>query len=98
MKKITRATLKSFVGKNLDNLFIKVKSDFDPMIDCVSETKNNIFVPITKTNGSIKYTLGIQGCWLVGQSRDYFKEYEDENFIGIDIDNSCGSFLLVIKK
>jgi len=33
--KITRTTLKSFIKKNSDNLFVKVESSFDGMTDCV---------------------------------------------------------------
>lgn len=39
-KKITRATIKSFVKKNKDQLYISNKSDFDGMVDGVTECHN----------------------------------------------------------
>jgi len=35
IKKITRATLKSFIKKNKCQLYVKVVSSFDGMTDCV---------------------------------------------------------------
>lgn len=35
MRKITLAGLKSFIRKHKDNLYIKVKNDFDGMVDGV---------------------------------------------------------------
>ena len=32
--KTTKSTIKSFINKNIDNLFINVKSSFDGMTDC----------------------------------------------------------------
>jgi vesicle coat complex subunit len=94
--KITRATFKSFVNKNKENLLVKVKSNFDGMVDCVTEVKDT-FTPATKSNLSEKYTLGIQGIWLVGQSRDWFKEYKESGLTGIEVSNCCGSFVVAIR-
>ena len=35
MKKITRTTIKSFIKKNFDDLYISTRSRFNGMIDCV---------------------------------------------------------------
>lgn len=43
-------------------------------------------------------TLGYQGIWLVGSSRDHFSPYEDENFTGFEVYNCCGSFVVAVKK
>lgn len=43
-------------------------------------------------------TLGYHGIWLVGSSRDHFSHYEDDNFIGIEVYNCCGSFIIAITK
>lgn len=96
MKKITKATIKSFINKNIDNLFIKIEDRFDGMVDCVMPVEDE-FHPVTKTddNGN---NLGIRGCWLVNESRDYFRIYEDDTYTGFYISNCCGSFKLVIKK
>lgn len=96
-KKITLATLKSFVKKNSEGLFINVRSSFDGMTDCV-QSVGNCFTPASKTEGNLAYTLGIKGAWLVGSSRDYFTHFEDDTFVGIDVYNCCGRFILAVKK
>jgi hypothetical protein len=62
------------------------------------EYRNKGFRPATKTCQHLEHTLGIYGLWLVGSSRDYFDNYEDENFTGIKYWNSCGSGIIAIKK
>lgn len=99
-RKITLATLKSFVKKNRTNLFILVKSDFDGMTDCVSAVKS---IPHKIEHDPSHetyygYTLGIKGVHLVGNSRDWFESYNDEMFTGIEVTNSCGNFILAIIK
>lgn len=59
------------------------------------------FTPVTTSTrhpNSDKYTLGINGVSLVGSSRDYFTHFENDEFIGIEVSNSCGDFILAIKK
>jgi hypothetical protein len=103
-KRITLSTLKSFIRKNSDNLFINVKSSFDGMYDCCMAV-NGGFKPVendtTNSLNATDYynsTQGIKGVWLVGNSRDYFLSYEDDNFTGIEVTNSCGTFILAIKE
>lgn len=95
--KITRATLKSFITKNKENLFILCKSTFDGMTDCIQPIKQ---VPhkATFTNKFVKHTLGINGVWLVGSSRDWFRLFEDELLRGIEVSNSCGNFIVAVIK
>ena len=99
--KITLATIKSFIKREAenDNLYIKVKSNFDGMIDCVAEVKDE-FTKKDKANLNFneKHTLGFAGLWLVGQSRDYFTAYADDNFIGYEIYNCCGSCIIAMAK
>jgi len=98
-KKITLATVKSFVKKNLDNLYIRNDSDFDGMQDCVVSCADSSFKRVEiKGSGYSKNTLGIVGAWFVGSSRDYFSEYENESFKGIEVYNSCGCFVLAVSK
>lgn len=99
MKKITLATVKKFIKENKDNLLIKVESKFDGMTDCVQSVKDN-FDKAISTEWSLKTanTLGIQGAWFVGESRDYFTKYESDSLTGIEVYNSCGSFILAVKK
>lgn len=97
-KKMTFATVKSFVRKNADRMFINVKSSFSGYTDCVEQVKGG-FAKATKANPvNDSYTLGIEGAWFVGQSRDYFKPFEDGNFTGVEVYNCCGSFILAVKK
>ena len=48
MSKITLSTFKSFIRKNEGKLFIKCKSSFDGMTDCVEQNSNATFRPIQK--------------------------------------------------
>lgn len=101
MKKITKTTFKSFVKKNEGKLFIQVQSDFDPMVDCVMPNNDKAFKKLEKKEGTtyqLDHDLGYNGIWLVGSSRDWFEAYEDDNFIGYEYYNCCGSALVVIKK
>ena len=97
-KKITKATFKSFARKNKDNLWIKCKSDFDGMVDCVTQAKDPMFKPCENDKDYVEHTLGLNEVWLVGSSRDYFTPYEDNFYKGIEVSNSCGSFILAIVK
>jgi len=103
-KKITLATVKSFIKKNQDQLFIKLISKFDGMTDGISFTKDAGFIPAEKDTTESKNsdyndrTHGIKGAWFVGSSRDYFTAFEDDNLIGYKVSNSCGSFILAAMK
>jgi hypothetical protein len=96
MSKITRATLKSFI-KNNKNLFINVRAAFNGQNDGLDWYRNK-FEPIEYENKFDDHTLGIKGAWLVGQSRDYFTAYNDDEFSGIEVYNCCGKFILAVQK
>lgn len=102
MIKITRATFKSFVAKQVkqDNLYINKLSSFDGMVDCVMPIKSDFKKAdaTTRHENSLKYNLGIEGIWLVGSSRDYFTAYQDDNFEGFEVSNCCGTFIVAAKK
>lgn len=93
-KKITLATLKSFIKQ--DTIFLKVRNSFNGMIDGLSPG-TNIFEIIKTTNSNVSNTLGIIGVWCVGSSRDYFTYFNDGTFEGIEVYNSCGCFVLAKK-
>ena len=95
--KITKATIKSFIRKNPDNLFINVKSSFDGMIDGCAYY-NDGFKKAEKDTDNIRNTLGVSGAWFVNNSRDYFNPYNKDGFIGYGVTNCCGSFILAIKN
>lgn len=92
--KITLATVKSMIRKN-PNLYIKVGSKFDGMVDMVTTVKDS-FAPIERTDNSDR-TLGIMGAWFVGGSRDSFYSYSDNQFDGVRVYNCCGEFVLAVK-
>ena len=100
MKKITRSTIKSFVVRELknDNLYVSVKSSFDGMTDCVQRVEDNFAKAQSANYGTPDNTLGVQGIWLVGSSRDYFQPYSDDSYVGYKVFNACGSFLVAMKR
>jgi len=96
-KKITLATLKAFAKRNKNNLFAKTESSFDGMVDCVVSTIDK-FNETKMTNKTGYFKTGIQGIYTVGSSRDYFELYNDNNYFGIEVSNSCGTSILAIRK
>lgn len=93
-KKVTIATIKSFVKNNINDLYIKVVSDFDGMTDCVASV-NGDFRKANPNNLDLtdKHSMGLSGIWFVGSSRDYINKIEN----GFEIYNCCGTFLIVNK-
>jgi hypothetical protein len=91
-KKITLATLKSFIRKNADSLFCKTRSRFDGMTDCIEQVED-FFGSV-----SAEKAIGLQGVYIVGGSRDRFRHFEDESFVGIEVSNCCGRGILAVKK
>ena len=90
-KKITMATLKSFIRKS-PVLYAEVKSSFSGMTDCV-EPVNSGLVEVSKENA-----IGHSGVWCVGSSRDYLKLVETETHFGIQVSNCCGCGILWTNK
>lgn len=99
MTKPTLATLKSFIRREVKNhnLYVNQKSSFDGMVDCVMPTEGG-WSKVEKIDETNKNTLGIRGLWLVNQSRDLISPYADENYIGYEVYNCCGSSLIAIKR
>lgn len=102
MKKITRTTIKNFVAREAanNNLYIKIKSTFNGMTDGVEGVKSEFkqATATTRHENSLKYNLGFDGIWLVGNSRDSFEAYADDNYIGYEVWNCCGSFILAMHR
>ena len=96
-KKITLATVKSFIAKNADRLFIRNDSSFDGMIDGTSYNHGAQFKAAEKTERNFEHTLGVNGAWFVRSGRDWFLKFEENGFTGIAVSNSCGSFVIAIK-
>lgn len=99
-KKITLATVKRFIKAHGHALQIATLSRFDGMIDCVSACEDTSFSKIQAPaeNRNTEHCLGISGAWFVFQSRDYFREYDEQGFVGIEVSNSCGRFVLAVPK
>jgi hypothetical protein len=81
--RITKATYKSFIKKNQNNLYFRSLSNFDGMVDCVMPTKTE-WKKVENWEDLLNNKIG----WLVGSSRDYFTPIEN----GIEVYNCCGSF------
>ena len=96
-KKLTRASFKSFVNKNRENLYFRMNSRFDGMTDCIQTAEKKEFVKTVEADEN-KYNLGVNGVWLVGSGRDYFSEFDNEEYTGFFVSNCCGSFILATKK
>ena len=98
MAKITKATFKSFIRKNQANLFIRNDSQFDGMTDCVEFNRDAQFRPATTTTRFTENTLGIDGVYVVGGSRNSFRPFENAEYIGLEYYNCCGGGVTAIKK
>lgn len=103
MKKITLATVKSFVKKNESKLLVQVKSSFNGMIDGCDDSRNCDFTQVTEIRWprpGYTSSMSIDGNSLLGSggSGNLFKVYEDDNFIGFDIYNCCGWFIIATQK
>ena len=96
-KKITRATIKSFVKKNFNNLYIKNLTEFDGMQDMTVANKNAEFRKAVPTQRDFNYTLGVDGAYVL-PNRNLFDPFENENYVGYNVWNCCGEFVIAIKK
>lgn len=106
MKKPTVATLKSFIRKNEGRILINVKSSFDGMTDSV-ESLDGGFTPLRKIDSRKGVfcpdnlrnpTLGYEGVWLVGESRDRVKPFCEGGLQGYQVDNSCGRWIVAVRE
>ena len=96
MKKITLATLKSFISRNRDNLYINVLSEFDGMQDCcVGQDDGFRKTDVLDFN---KNTLGVSDLWVVDCGENRFAAYDDGVFQGIRCNNSCGTYVVAVKR
>jgi hypothetical protein len=99
-KKITLATVKSFIKKNLKNLHIEVEGRFDGMFDCVTYSDNPQIrkADVSGFNPKVDYNMGIPGVWFVRGSRDYFTPISKNGMVGYHVYNCCGSWNVLVPE
>lgn len=90
-KKITIATVKSFIRKNFNNLYIKIINEFDSMIDGTSYNYNSEF---KKVSQNIEYYFNL----FSNSTKNYCEKFENNEFIGYEVGNCCYDFIIAIKK
>ena len=108
-KKITVATVKSFIRKNRAALLIRTKSSFCGMEDMVVEREDDGFTPaLTRDvwcdqsrkyiprSPDCRHTLGIMGVWFTG--RDMCNTFETETHRGFEVYNCCGNWFVAVAK
>jgi len=95
-KKITMATVKSFIRKNRYALRISSRTQFDGMCDGIMPTADQSFVRAYETDTHMDATLGVQGAWFTN-SKNYLQRFEEAGMIGFRIQNCCGSFDLAVE-
>ena len=108
-KKITVATVKSFIKKNRAALLVRTKTAFDGMEDGVRECDNREYTPAQcreyYCNETFKYVLvpldnthsmGIIGVWFTG--RDRCSAFETETHRGYEVYNCCGNWMVAVAK
>lgn len=99
MSKPTLATIKAFIRKHDGQLYIRSRSDFNGMTDCVEQCENRSWrLAETAPAHMGKNTLGIRGAWFVFQSRDSIRPIIDNGYTGYHVYNCCGSFDLAIRN
>ena len=95
MNKPTLATLKSFINREWknNNLYIKQKSNFDGMTDCVQDVEDT-FEKAVPSDSSRENTLGFRKVYIVRGGRDYITVYSENDYSGYEVSNCCGSFIV----
>lgn len=96
-KRITKATFKSFVKKNIHNLWLEQAYSFDAQIDGIRQCDKSFKRVIIDPNDLSKPNLGVPGIWIT-DSGNLFTEYQSESFCGIEVYNCCGCFVIAIEK
>lgn len=96
-KKITKATLKSFIKKNLNNILVGYKSSFNSMSDMIEETKCNFSKLNIDKYDEKKSTLGLFNLHL-HVDRLYIENFETSEYKGYNVYSCCGEYNIVIVK
>lgn len=100
MTKITKSTVKSFIKKNISDLYMKEFTYFNGMtdgIDNVPEIRNR-FITLTESS---RAALGVETTYnspSFFESHNSIEPVEGENFTGFEITNCCGRYIIAARK
>ena len=94
MAKTTLATVKSFIRKNTEQLHIK-KIKVHDSISLLYEA--HPFAPVVFNTHAYEHRLGIEGVWFTFGG-NVCTPYEDGEYKGFDVHNSCGHFVIAVTK
>ena len=100
MKKITRATVKSFIRRHRDHLFIRIDSSKSDD-DCKRPIHGATFNAATVSNCADRDTLGVEGAWFLGKGfvgGDYFQSFQREGYEGIAVSTYLSDFVLAVRS
>ncbi len=95
-KRITKATIKAFIKKNANQLYLQKKSSYDGMCDGWSDRAAHPFQRVSVGSGTHDKQLGIDGVWFT-TTGNLFQEYNDGVYVGYNVYNCCGEFNIAIK-
>lgn len=96
-KRITKATLKAFIKKNIHNLWLEQSYSYDGRIDGISFNDKSFKRVIIDPDNLNKPNLGVPGIWIT-DSDNLFTEYCTDRFYGIEVYNCCGCFTIAIER
>ena len=92
-KKITRATLKSFIKRNLGSLYLDIVNDHSGY--SIFEPKG--FQVAKEETKSSDHNLGIVGLWTT-ITGDELTLFEDDKYVGIKIRSVVVNNVIAVKK
>lgn len=97
-KRITLATIKSWMKKNEGRIYVQERSRFDGSIDAVSYHEAPEFNLAQPSYNPHKNNFNMRGVWFVFGGGDCYTPYDDGKFQGYEVYNCCGSFILATLK
>lgn len=102
MSNITLATIKSFIKRNSKNLFIKNVRVHNSMVDgCESVNSDFIKVDVDLLRLAKKESdLGVPGADFAmykGRGGDLFSVYDKDGFVGYEVYNCVGTFIIAVS-
>lgn len=96
MKKITRATVKSFIRRHRDHLFVMSISSFDGQEDARMAFDKPEFLSVEVWDVNNQRTLGVEGVYF--RENTSFKAYSGHGFEGFEVSHSGADFVLAVRS